>query len=221
MKSINKYLTLAIMAVVFASCSKDNDDTVVPTQQEIETKIIGKWKRQIENGKPVPTNVSTVLTFAKDGQSSHSFYYYDEANKRGVMVAHSPFEFTITGNELRERELRTSYYSDVVFYADITAINDKELCLYNKKRTYDGKEEVTDDHRTYTRVTADYSRDIIGLWRGVDSENDLHGGSHHYWAYREDGTYTYFTQNEEGVWGHLTTRSMSMLLTETGWLHTG
>lgn len=204
MKTTNKFLALATMSVtmVFASCSKDNDDNpAVPTQQEIETKIIGKWKRQIENGKPVPTNVSTVLTFAKDGQSSHSFYYYDEANKRGVMVAHSPFEFTITGNELRERELRTSYYSDVVFYADITAINDKELCLYNKKRTYDGKEEVTDDHRTYTRVTADYSKDIIGLWRGVDSENDLHGGSHHYWAYREDGTYTYFTQNEEGVWG--------------------
>lgn len=203
MKITNKIIALALMAVamVLASCSKDDDVNNVPSQKEIETKIIGKWKRQTENGKPVPTNVSTVLTFAKDGQSSHSFYYYDEANKRGVMVAHSPFEFTITGNELRERELRTSYYSDVVFYADITAINDKELCLYNKKRTYDGKEEVTDDHRTYTRVTADYSKDIIGLWRGVDSENDLHGGSHHYWAYREDGTYTYFTQNEEGVWG--------------------
>ena len=64
MKSINIFLALAIMAVamVFASCSKDNDDNpAVPTQQEIETKIIGKWKRQTENGKPVPTNVSTYL----------------------------------------------------------------------------------------------------------------------------------------------------------------
>ena len=82
-KQTNKILALAFMAVamVLVSCSKDDDINNVPSQQEIETKIIGKWKRQTENGKPVPTNVSTVLTFAKDGQSSHSFYYYDEANK--------------------------------------------------------------------------------------------------------------------------------------------
>ena len=217
MNAINKIFALSMAAMVFASCN--DDDLKVPSQQEIEAKIIGKWKCHSENGHPVPTNVSTVLTFAQDRKGTHSFYYYDEANKRGVMVAKTPFEYSFTGNEMCERELNNSYNHDVAFYADITSISDTEFAMYNKKRTYDGKTEITDIHRIYTRITADFSDDIIGLWRGVDSENDIHGGAHHYWAYRNDGTYTYFTQSEDGVWGAFD-NTLNEYLVDGDWLAT-
>ena len=70
MKTTNKFLALVLMAVamVFTSCSKDDDnDPVVPTQQEIETKIIGKWKNVTCNGQKVLTNDRAVATYFKDG----------------------------------------------------------------------------------------------------------------------------------------------------------
>ena len=53
MKIANKIIALALMAVamVFGSCSKDDDVNNVPSQKEIETKIIGKWKKMKQDGK--------------------------------------------------------------------------------------------------------------------------------------------------------------------------
>lgn len=109
--------------------------------------------------------------------------------------------YTLNGNLMSEKELVDGFYNDVFLYSEILGINDKELNVLNTKRLFDGKEEVVNQNRIYTRVTKDYSRDIIGMWRGVSSTGDTYGNSDHYWLYREDGTYSYFTKNEQGQWG--------------------
>lgn len=205
MKITKKNLALAFMAAatVFASCSKDDECAIsnVPTQQEIEAKIVGKWKRTLENGKPVATNRSSILTYNSDGSSARSYYYYDAETKKSAWYAKSPMSYTLDGNQMCEKELVNGFYTDVSLYSEVLAISDNELNVLNTRRLFDGKEETVNQNRIYTRVTKDYSRDIIGMWRGVSSTGDTYGNSDHYWLYREDGTYSYFTKNEQGQWG--------------------
>lgn len=200
----NKSFTLAIMAMamVFASCSKDGNSEK-PSQKEIETKIVGKWKRISENGKPVTTNRSSILTYYSDGTGTRSYYYHDASINKSAWYSKSPMSYSLNGNQLCEKELVSGFYTDASLYSEILAISDDEMNMLNTKRIYDGKEETVNQNRTYTRVTLDkdYSKEILGLWRGIVSTNDTYGGSNIYLLYSEDGTYSYFTKNEDGQWG--------------------
>lgn len=53
--------------------------------------------------------------------------------------------------------------------------------------------DIRDDRNAvFSKIAADYSRDIIGLWEGVEMTGyETHGDAHHRIEYRADGTYTY------------------------------
>ena len=46
--------TICAAAVLTTSCNGNNPE--IPTQQEVQTKIIGKWKKTVTDGVEVLTN---------------------------------------------------------------------------------------------------------------------------------------------------------------------
>ena len=182
MKKTNKILALALMAVamVFASCSKDNDDNpVVPTQQEIEAKIIGKWKTVFIDGKPFLTNDKAVITYYRDKTMTMSVSrFFDKdgyvwENKR-------PYKWNVEGNAICETSISDG----------ITRIK-KFVEIDNNHYSH------IDPSIIARKVTADYSQDIIGMWEGVDMTGyETYGDAHHRIEYHTDGTYTYYSWDE-------------------------
>ena len=74
MKRILKLAVFGIAAIAaLSSCSKNED---VPSQKDIETKIVGRWKQISQEGKDCLTNERIVKTFYSNntGFESNSGY---------------------------------------------------------------------------------------------------------------------------------------------------
>lgn len=186
MKGILKLAVYGIAAIAaLSSCSKNED---VPSQKDIETKIIGKWEQTIKEGKEVLTNNRVIKTFysnhtATESGSRYIFGVYIWRNK-------AQFRYEVKGNEL------TSSFEEpsTKVFSKITSIDETELRsnLY-KCITPEGKELSENSNATFQKVTADYSQDIIGMWEGVEMTGDeTYGDANHRIEYKADGTYTYY-----------------------------
>ena len=187
MKGILKLAVFGIAAIAaLSSCSKNED---VPSQKDIETKIIGKWKEASINGKDALTNNRIVKTFySNHAETQSNSRYFD-----GVYVWYNkaPYRYEIKGNELTESPEKSS----VMIASKITAIDETKLCANNVyKRILPDGEGISDNSNfTFQKVTADYSQDIIGMWEGVEMTGDeTYGDANHRIYYKEDGTYTYY-----------------------------
>lgn len=88
--------TIGAAAVLTTACNGNNPN--VPSQKEIETKIIGKWKRVAINGDEELTNHRQICTYETDGKA-----VYSESVFRGnhwVWSNHQEGSYTIDGNTL-------------------------------------------------------------------------------------------------------------------------
>ena len=189
-KTFKSLLALAFMAVamVFASCSKDDDVNNVPSQKEIESKIIGKWKETKRDNEDVITNRRRIHTYKVDniGTASHAamidggVYIWDNQ---------SPFTYSISGNKIHEiPDEGTTMRERVSVVANIS----ESTLTYEDKSPMDSKISLS----FFTKVTADYTNDIIGLWEGVEMTGyETYGNAEARIEYRADGTYTYYVKD--------------------------
>ena len=187
MKRILKLAVFGIAAIAaFSSCSKNED---VPSQKDIETKIIGKWKETIKNGEDVLTNGRLINTFFTNQRGTHSTSRYIG----GVYIwsNRTPFQYEINGNDLCESSERGKIISK------ITSIDENKFCENVYKYVYlDGSEQSVNDNLTFQKVTADYSQDIIGMWEGVEmTGEETYGDANHRIEYKTDGTYVYYDKD--------------------------
>ena len=185
MKRILKLAVYGIAAIAaLSSCSKNED---VPSQKDIETKIIGKWKIIKHNGDDALTNKRTIWTFNNDGKGTQSLADYKEGDKTFIWDNKEPIQYSIQGNILH------SISPDVEHTATIPFINDNQMTMHVTKiisRGVDVKESYVAE---CSKVTADYSQDIIGMWEGVEMTGDeTYGDANHRIEYKADGTYTYY-----------------------------
>ena len=195
MKTTNKLFALTLMAVamVFASCSKDDNDPVVPSQQEIQTKIVGKWKLASKDGEPYLTDNKMVHTFMSDGKCISSF-------SRGFKVYPNSYwanqkEFTYT---LLDNHVNINIYGNVLSF-EINKITD-QMFAFDKTHSIINGEMMSnsDKHHEYVKVTADYADAIIGLWEGVEITGyETYGGAVARIEYRADGSYTYYNKVDD------------------------
>lgn len=197
MKITNKFLALAFMAVamVFTSCSKDDDnDPVVPTQQEIETKIIGKWKKVTKDGKAILTNDKAVITFYGDKTSICTMSLYIDKIDSYEWENKTPYTWSVEGNVITSKSVGVGFTR----FEKITAVDNNQyaaICL--GVIDAEGVEHPDNFHDVAQKVTADYSRDIIGMWEGTAMTGyETYGDYHHRIEYRADGTYTYYSWDE-------------------------
>ena len=87
----------------------------------------------------------------------------------------------------------------------VSRITDQEFAADCKRVVTIGgiKMEPTKSSLQFSRVSKDYSQDILGTWEGrvSSSEGSEHDdGELHRWEYRSDGSYSYYRQDEKGNW---------------------
>ena len=186
MKRILKLAVFGIAAIAaLSSCSKNED---VPSQKDIETKIIGKWKATSIKGETALTNNRIVRTcFAnQEGTSSTSRSFFGEY----VWYNKIPIKYEIKGNELCESGFAK-------MFAKVLSINESKLSENDYKIIMpEGEELSINTNITYEKVTADYSQDIIGMWEGVEMTGDeTYGDANHRIEYKADGTYVYYDKD--------------------------
>lgn len=187
---------LALVPIVFASCDKTNET--------LARQLIGKWMVAGTDGKPTPTDEKTVVTFISSTKavSSMSGIGYDEAVDRwqhelGCDVA-------ITGNTVTLTDYPTKEMK-VVVDLSVKHINDQEIAADGQRTIILGgiKMKPATFSLQFARVSQDYSQDILGIWEGrvSSSEGSEHDdGELHRWEYRNDGTYSYYRQDDKGNW---------------------
>ena len=194
-KTFKTILALAIgaVAMTFAACSSDGDAVKVPSQQEIESKIIGKWKTVHRDGEDVLTNKRDVFSFSDktNGCFSSSQSFPDHGN---IWYNKFPYTYSISNNELL-----ITIDSDIIkeIFGRITDINNE---CFNITMGDKSNNSLHTSKVIYNRMTADYSQDIIGMWEGVEMTGyETYGNAEARIEYRADGTYTYY-KKVDGDW---------------------
>ncbi len=190
MKGVFKLAVYGIAAIAaLSSCSKNED---VPSQKDIETKIIGKWNKITHNGDDAVTNERAIWTFAGNGTGTISIADYKEAEKTWIWDNKRPLQYSIQGNVLHRK------VSDAEHTIAISSINDNRMTIHVTKVIYRGVDVKEDYVEEYSKVSADYSQAIIGLWEGVEMTGDeTYGDANHRIEYKADGTYTYYDKDGE------------------------
>ena len=185
--------TVICGASVFTSCKKDENNSL-----KLEEKIIGKWMIADQDGQPALTNKKKVYTIV----SATKAYLSASLNTRPEIGAHWNKELEtdvfIDGNKVSF----TSYpdeHTTVVEEYTVTSITANEFTA-NRKITFTVNGAVVDsDEETFrfTKVTADYSADIIGTWQGhcTSTGSVFDDGQEHRWQYNADGNFVYYVKD--------------------------
>lgn len=192
-------------AMVFSSCSNDDHDSV---SDNLSEKIMGKWITADIDGKPALTNEKTVVTFLSATKATVSESKSDYA---GPAVKWSPareYEAQIDGNKVTLTGHPTEIITIINEYVVTSITADKMVCAY--KHTVirnDQVIKVTEMQLHFTKVTADYSEEILGLWEcteltGIETYNDANARLEFF----ADGTYKYWRKTDAGEWEAVTTR---------------
>ena len=187
-------ILLAIVALAFTSCKKDN--------LNVSEKIIGKWILAEKNGSPTPTNNKYVITFTSPtkGYLSASLGAYTEfsafwGDRQEVDVA-------INGNMVKNTIVINEHLT-VVDDMNVTNITDTDTWGDLKISWFvDGTliKAVKESIRT-VKVTDDYGQAILGTWEcqeitGGETYNDANARL----EFLANGTYNFYSKNEANVW---------------------
>ena len=199
MKKMYLWMLAAILICgtsVFTSCTS-NDDNPAQPDLNLSEKIIGKWMVEELDGQPCPTNLKAVITFlspTKAYGSLSDFYSESWNNQTSADVVINGNNVTLTAFENEH----TKHVTETVIYS----ITDNEMMLKSDWKVFlDGEQVINEvyDKERYIRITDDFEKDIIGTWEGkVTSAEDEHtDGELHRWEYKADGTYKYYSQEND------------------------
>ena len=206
MKRLFQWMLAAILicgaASMFTSCT--NEDNPVNPVDNLSEKIIGKWMPAELDGKPVQTDKKSVYTFVSATKAYMSVSTNPQQGEETVWNDQKELDVAISGNTMtltNHSDEHTTMVEEFCF----TAISGSEFTANHKITvTNDGATVLSNEGVIhFAKVTADYSEAILGTWEGkvTSSEgSEFDDGETHRWEYKADGTYVYYSQNEEGEW---------------------
>ena len=166
-------------------------------------KIIGKWIYAERNGEPTPTNKKRVFTFVSSTKAFVSASSSTETAAGTKWIDHQEADVVISGNSVT-LTMHTDEHTTVVDEFGITAIDDSEFTASLRVTvTVDGNVvRIFESNVCLTKVTADFSKAIIGLWEGhCTSEGSAFDDDQvHRWEYKNNGDFVYYVKNSAGEW---------------------
>lgn len=171
----------------------------VPTQEEVEAAIIGKWMNKEINGKPVLTNDKGVYTFLNTTTARMSAAVTSRPELGDLWHDNSQLDVNISGNVVT---LTHQYdeHKTMTFEMTVTSINADEMHAdMDATLMVDGAVVRTvTDHILYEKIKENYRKSILGLWEGRRTA----GGSteFHRWEYLEDVHYNFYRKVGEDQW---------------------
>lgn len=203
MRIIMQWMLAAILiygATVFTSCKSDDDKD--PVIDNLSEKIIGKWMFDEKNGELTPTNKKRVFTFVSPTKAYVSAAHGTHAGTILTGLEHLEADVAISGNKVT-LTMQLGERTTMVDELNITAIDDTKFTAKLKVTvTVNGTvERSSESNIRLTKVKADYSEAILGLWvctgiTGGETYNDPNARL----EFLADGTYRYYRQEEGGQW---------------------
>ena len=171
----------------------------LPVIEGLSEKLVGKWMdASLEDGN-IMTYDKVVLTFLSDkmatlSYSKDDFEYKGEGTKQ-KWNDHLEYDVVTCGNKVA---LIGSPNGRILLIDEmiINSITDTEIICRYKHTTYREGEEVdhVENNIKMVKVTADYSKAIIGTWENVEDGNILR------WEFKDDGTYVFSAKFGDGSW---------------------
>ena len=191
---------MAVLALLFASCKKEN---------KLEQQIIGKWITTDIDGQAELTNNKSVITFLSTTQAIISTSRSNISSENQGWASHLNASVAIDGNKVtitgQPNEHITIIYEITV--SSITATNMEGTFRHITQR--DG-EVIVDEGPVgmrWVKITADYQQAVLGLWEcegisGGETYNDANGRL----EFLADGTYNFYRLDDAGQWQAVTDR---------------
>ena len=191
-----------ICGISFAAASCSNDDNPVTPDLNLSEKIIGKWMTAESKGKLAVTNRKSVVTFVSATKAYMSKSFDSRMESGDVWISNEEADVVISGNKVTLTSHSDEHTTRVNEYI-INDINDIEFTANVKlTKIVDGNVVLTRNNTTrLTKVTADYSAAILGLWEcqgitGGETNNDDNARL----EFLADGTYNFYRRSDAGVW---------------------
>ena len=165
---------------------------------KVSEKIIGKWMMAEKNGELTLTNQKRVFTIVSATKAYMSASLIPDPNESAPWHVQTEADVVLSGNKVT-LTMQTDEHKTGVEEFIVTDINDSEFTA-NRILTVTVDGEVVrskNEPVRLTKVTADYSADIIGTWQGhCTSEGSVFDdGQEHRWQYNTDGTYVYYVKD--------------------------
>jgi hypothetical protein len=191
MKTFNKLFTLALIALLFGGCAKDDD----PNFAEL---LKGIWVNTLVNNQAVYTDETFIMEFKSDNTQLYaSGFQLDENNKS--WQENSSYTYSVSGSQMIIDG--TDVLGNTIHLVFEILSLDQETLAYSIQ-TFTMNGEAVDDNETYTckRVTDDFSTEFTGVWYGRCTTAGAADSLYHYWEYFTNGTYNYYYQDENNNW---------------------
>ena len=182
----------------FVSCSsKGNEKNAYKDVYEnnIVSKIAGKWIEAEIAGRAVPTNAKAVITIDSVLKGNVSKGYFSGSFGSISWVEREPFELKNTDNVVSWVMKSGSVFTYVQLV--INSVTDIEMNTTMHLVTREKNvivQELGPVPMRFVKQSHDYRPDIVGLWEGkvVSDSSKFDDGGVHRWEYRDDGTYVYY-----------------------------
>lgn len=188
MKTTCKTIFAATLCLIGMTACIDND---TPSQEEIQTLLPGKWKSVETNGVPTPTNDRSVWTYEAGGKGVLSMALYDESANTWVWANKANLSYTLDKDLMMERADKYEFLSKV------RAIGTAGM---TKQYSAHGVEDGIVLIEKYERMTADYSKEILGTWETIEiSDEQTYEYPEMRIEFKADGSYI-FSANYDGIW---------------------
>lgn len=193
-----------VCTIMFTACSSSDDSTPTRTNNNFAEKIMGKWMCTIVDEKHAVTNYYYVLTFVSPTKAYRSFSPTMFQQMGGLWENQAECKANIMGNGMT---ITNNYGSNLTSLSEYTlqSMTETDMLLVAKHTiTYNGMPIELPEHNyeRFKKITKDYSKDIIGTWEGqvTSGQSDFDDGKRHRWEYKADGTYVYYTLEDDGQW---------------------
>ena len=203
---------LAATAGLMTSCTSNDDNPTTPSgpsEAVVKEKIVGKWKLSEVNNRDQVTNGRMILTYNENATLAVSISYFNKETNSYIWRNKQPGIYSIDGNVIKNYLNQSGLYDATPHY--IEAISDEAMTMSS----------TSGGQTIYTRVAADYTSDIIGMWEvtemtGEETYNDDNARL----AFLADGTYRYYRKDDTGDWLLVSTRDVEEYFVDGDWLAT-
>ena len=193
------------------SCTSNDDDPTPSGLSEavVKEKIVGKWELSEVNNRDQVTNGRMILTYNENATLAVSISYFNKETNSYIWRNKQPGIYSIDGNVIKNYLNQSGLYDATPHY--IEAISDEAMTMSS----------TSGGQTIYTRVAADYTSDIIGMWEvtemtGEETYNDDNARL----AFLADGTYRYYRKDDTGDWQLVSTRDVEEYFVDGDWLAT-
>lgn len=197
------FLALAAVAMVFASCSKDDDNKIDNFAEELK----GKWITTDIDGHAELTNNKSVITILSATQALISTSRANLSDNPG-WASHLNASVAIDGNKVTITGQPNEHLT-IVYEITVSSISDTHMEGTFKHSTLRNGEVITTNGpigMRWEKITTDYEQAVLGKWEctgltGIETYNDANAQLEFY----QDGTYNYWRKNGD-QWEAVTNR---------------